>query len=139
MMYQKQKMGKLYVIEGMIGFTQLQEYQLTQEEEGSPFFVLQAEKDENVSFWVVEPFIFYPEYEFDLSESVKESLHINEQQDVSVLNIMTVRDNNQITVNLKAPLIVNVKTGQAKQIILKDDTYDLRQPLIPQQNKPVKK
>ncbi|QDX91582.1 flagellar assembly protein FliW [Brevibacterium sp. JNUCC-42] len=139
MMYQQEKMGKLYIIEGMIGFTHLHEFQLTQENPEMPFFSLQSLEEQGISFWVIDPFLFFKDYEFDLPLSVKEALEITEESQVVILSVMTVRGKGQITVNLKSPLVINVKNGKAKQFILQGDHYNLRQPLLLQKEKPVTK
>ncbi|MBM7591504.1 flagellar assembly factor FliW [Brevibacillus fulvus] len=47
-----------------------------------------------------------------------------------VLNIVTIRPEGQVTVNLKAPIVINLENRMAKQIILNDDKYTIRQPLF---------
>jgi flagellar assembly factor FliW len=128
---QKVELGKLFFEDGIPGFSHLQFFQLMQEEE-SPFFLIQSTEDKDVGFWVVDPFIFFPSYEFSLSPLTKEALKINESSPVAVFSIVTIRGNNQTTVNLKAPIVVNLSNRMGRQVILQEDSYSIRQQLIQQ-------
>jgi flagellar assembly factor FliW len=124
------KERKLYFEEGLPGFSQLRFFQLIQEEPDSPFFSLKSLEDEQVGFWLVDPFAFFKEYEFTLPDPVKTHLQIREDTPVFVVNVVTIRSEGQVTVNLKAPIIVNDTNGMAKQLILNDEQYEIRQPLF---------
>lgn len=116
--------------DGVPGFPQLRRFQLTTVEPDGPFFSLQSLEDEQIGFWAIDPFPFFPQYEFTLSEQVKAQLQIEEDTPVFVCNVVSIRDEGQITVNLKAPIVVNEATQMAKQIILNGDQYEIRQPLM---------
>lgn len=128
---QKVELGKLFFEDGIPGFSHLQFFQLMQEEE-SPFFLIQSTEDKDIGFWVVDPFVFFPSYEFSLSSVTKEALRINESSPVAVFSIVTIRENNQTTVNLKAPIVVNLSNRMGRQVILQEDSYSIRQQLIEQ-------
>lgn len=51
---------------------------------------------------------------------------LSNEKDAMVYNIITVRED-KITVNLAAPLIINVIKGVGKQIILSNTNYKVRQ------------
>jgi len=129
---QRVELGKLFFEEGLLGFSHLQFFQLVQEEE-SPFFLIQSTEVKDIGFWVINPFSFFPEYQFTLSDVSKEALHLSEESPVAVFSIVTIRDNTQATVNLKAPIVINLTNRMGKQIILQEDTYPIRQPLFGQQ------
>lgn len=128
---EKVEVGKLYFEEGLPGFQQLQFFRLVSEDTSSPFYILQSQEEGNqVEFWVVEPFVFFKDYEFDLSEQTKKQLRISDSTPVAVLNVVTVRPNGQVTVNLKAPIVINRENRMAQQIILNEEKYELRKPLF---------
>lgn len=129
---QQVELGKLFFEDGIPGFSHLQFFQLVQEEE-SPFFLIQSTEEKDVGFWVVNPFSFYPDYKFTLPEVSKEALHLDEESPVSVFSIVTIRGNNEATVNLKAPIVINLTNRMSKQVILQEDSYPIRQPLFKQQ------
>lgn len=129
---QQVELGKLFFEDGIPGFSHLQFFQLMQEEE-SPFFLIQSTEEKDIGFWVVNPFSFFPEYQFTLPDVSKEALRLSEESPVAVFSIVTIRGNNQATVNLKAPIVINLTNRMGKQIILPEDTYPIRQPLFAQQ------
>lgn len=116
--------------DGVPGFPQLSRFQMTQEDAGQPFFTLKSLEDDQVGFWLVDPFPFFPEYEFTLVDAVKKQLQIEEGTPLSVRTVITVRNEGDVTVNLKAPIIVNEDKALGKQIILNDENYGIRQPLF---------
>lgn len=130
---QQIELGKLFFEDGIPGFSQLQFFQLVQEEE-SPFYVLQSAEESNVSFWVINPFSFFPDYQFNLSPSIKNALRIDEESSIAIFNIVTVRESDQVTVNLKAPIVINLSNRMSKQVILQEEIYSIRQPLFAKQS-----
>jgi flagellar assembly factor FliW len=129
---QQIELGKLFFEDGIPGFSHLQFFQLMQEEE-SPFFLIQSTEEKGVGFWVVNPFAFFPDYQFTLPEVSKDALRIEDESIVAVFSIVTIRGNNQATVNLKAPIVLNLTNRMGKQVILQEDSYPIRQPLFEQQ------
>ncbi|RNB53854.1 flagellar assembly protein FliW [Brevibacillus gelatini] len=129
---QQVELGKLFFEDGIPGFSHLQFFQLMQEEE-SPFFLIQSTEEWEVGFWVIDPFSFFPDYKFELPGFVKDALRIDTEAEVAVFSIVTIRGNSHITVNLKAPLVVNLSNRMARQVILQEDSYSIRQPLFEQQ------
>ncbi|MED1952355.1 flagellar assembly protein FliW [Brevibacillus centrosporus] len=128
---QQVELGKLFFEDGIPGFSHLQFFQLMQEED-SPFFLIQSTEEKDVGFWVVDPFTFFPEYNFELSLVTKEALRAEEQSQIAVFSIVTIRGKDMATVNLKAPIIVNFSNRMGKQVILQEDAYSIRQPLFKQ-------
>ncbi|WP_409176044.1 flagellar assembly protein FliW [Brevibacillus fortis] len=129
---QQVELGKLFFEDGIPGFSHLQFFQLVQEEE-SPFFLIQSTEEKDVGFWVINPFSFFRTYEFLLSSVIKEALRIDEQTPIAIFSIITVRSDNQVTANLKAPIVVNLTNRMGKQIVLQEESYSIRQPLFEKQ------
>lgn len=122
----KIELAKLHFQEGLPGFPDLEWFSLMQEKQGNPFFSLHSLQDEHIGFWLIDPFAFFPLYEFTLDEQTKELLGITDHSQIFVANIMTMQPNGHPTVNLKAPIVVNKENCKAKQVILNDETYSLR-------------
>lgn len=127
------KEKKLYFEEGLPGFAHLRFYELNQTEVGSPFFSLQSIEDEQISFWLVNPFAFVKDYEFTLQELAKAQLQIQEETSIGVLTILTIRPEGTVTTNLKAPIVINQENGMAKQLILNEEQYNIRHLLFKKQ------
>ncbi|MFD1038881.1 flagellar assembly protein FliW [Virgibacillus byunsanensis] len=92
---------------------------------GNPLFqVLQSTQTSNTAFIVTNPYHFYQAYSFELDDAIIETLNLNDQKDVVVLAIITLRKPfDQSTINLKAPVIINANNGTGKQFILNTDDY----------------
>lgn len=124
------ELGKLFFEEGLPGFPQLQFFQLRQVDQDAPFFVLHSLEKEEIQFYVIDPFLYFKDYEFTLHDQVKQALRLNDESPVAVLNIITVRSDGQVTVNMKAPIVINQENRMAKQVILNDENYSVKQPLF---------
>lgn len=108
---------------GIPGFEQNKDY--VQIDSGDGLFAyLQSLTDPDLTFITSEPFNFFPEYEFQLSESAQEELAIDSEEQVAILNIVTIRSSTgELSMNLLAPIVLNKDTREAKQIILHDSHY----------------
>ncbi|GGA43672.1 flagellar assembly protein FliW [Paenibacillus physcomitrellae] len=117
--------GEVYHFsKGIPGFEQETEFALI-EVEDSPFCYLQSVKDQNIGFLLSDPFLFYPSYEFELSDAEAEELGIEGKLIVRCMvtlkNPMT-----DSTMNLLAPLVLNPENHSAKQIVLHQSGYQPR-------------
>ncbi|NTU31072.1 flagellar assembly protein FliW [Brevibacillus sp. HB1.1] len=126
---QRVELGKLFFEDGIPGFSHLQFFQLMQEEE-SPFFLMQSTEEVEIGFWVVNPFAFFSDYEFVLPDISKVALSIQEDTPKAVFTIVSIRESQQVSVNLKAPIVINLSNRMAKQVILQDERYSIHQPLF---------
>jgi len=115
----------------ILGFGELQKYVFIQSEEDQrPFEFLQSIEDENLTFIVTDPFAFFQEYEFQLDSNWIEALDVESEEEVQVLVIVTVRSTEDITCNLRAPIILNRARNIAAQIVLDHGSYSTKQPLL---------
>ena len=118
---------------GIPGFEDECEFALISGEE-APFSYLQSLNKSDLSFVVCDPFVFFPQYEFELSENEKEELEI--EQNVWVRCLITINQPiNQSTINLLGPIVFNPDRLLAKQVVLHRSSYKAKQALwISQQN-----
>jgi flagellar assembly factor FliW len=104
--------------------------------EADMFHVLQSTHDEEVAFVMTEPFQFFPDYDFQLDDATTKQLGLENGSDAAVYVILTMNDNvNHITANLQAPIIINTKNHQAKQVILNNLAYKTKHALFQPVNK----
>ena len=97
---------------------------------GSPYLLLRAVDDPDVGFVVVPPWVFYPDYEFDLDDASAERLGLSVSDDAIVLAVVTLRDRpEEATLNLLGPIVVNRHTHDAAQVVLPTSSYSVRAPL----------
>ncbi|HOV79650.1 MAG TPA: flagellar assembly protein FliW [Bacillota bacterium] len=109
---------------------EFKEFKFIALQENSAFYLLQSVLDEEICFILVDPFIFFPGYEFKLPEEDRNKIELQDIKDVAVFCIVNAsRGIKEATVNLCAPLVVNTAKRLARQIVLNDGGHNLRQPL----------
>lgn len=116
---------------GLPGFENLNKFILFTVEENEIFNVLHSTENEEVGLVVISPFIVFKDYEFKLSDEKIKELKISSPEDVLVLNTVTLSSSiKNITTNLKAPIIINIKERLGEQIIVDNDKYEIKHPLV---------
>ncbi len=117
--------------EGLIGISGNRRFILIEKEDLNPFVYLQSVDDPDFSLVVINPFLADNSYMIDIDPSDLEAIGAKEQEDFIVLSIVVLADRiEHITVNLKAPIIINVKSQKGKQIILQTLEYGVADPLV---------
>jgi flagellar assembly factor FliW len=112
---------------GIPGFEEFKKFALIVIDDG-PFSYLQSVEDKNISFMLADPFVFYPNYEFELPDEEALELGINGQ--IFIRSMLTLQKPlEDSTVNLLAPLVLNPANGKAKQVVLHQTVYQTRHPL----------
>ncbi|MBI4403472.1 MAG: flagellar assembly protein FliW [Deltaproteobacteria bacterium] len=113
--------------EGMLGFSKIHQYVLVERVDDSLFLWLQALKKPSVAFPLLEPQIFELNYKVELMDEDRRLLKLNTLNCAKVFAIITIpSDPMKMTANLKAPIVVNLKTRLAKQVILHNIDYPIR-------------
>ena len=121
---------KIVTIEqGIIGFPNLNHFTLifdSEKEEKSGIMWLQSLDDGEVAIPVLVPTELMPEYNPTVNNELLEGLGSLTPENIYVLVTVTVpKDIRRISVNLKAPIIVNTDTNRGCQLIVEDD-YEVR-------------
>lgn len=131
----KLKRSNLNFNQRIIGFEDLQYFALEEMEYESPYYLLKSEEQDGIEFVVVSPFTVYSDYEFQLSEDLLQQLEVTEPEDVLVLSLITLQKPFvNSTINLLAPLVVNINKGIGMQLILNEFKYPVNAPLFSNQN-----
>lgn len=121
---------------GLPGFVDETEYALLEIPGNDLFQTLQSTKTPELAFIVTDPYHFYQAYEFDLDNNVRDNLLIRQKNQVGVLTIVTLKSPfKNSTINLKAPLIININEKVAKQYILNTEDYSTKAPITPSHHK----
>jgi flagellar assembly factor FliW len=116
---------------GIPGFEDKKSFIVIPYDNQSPFFILQSTNDSDLAFVTVDVFTSHSDYSYDLSKNELESLRVSNSGDVLTLGIVTVKEEfKESTVNLAAPVVINIKEKLGKQIILVDSDLDVRTPLF---------
>ncbi|QEA00661.1 flagellar assembly protein FliW [Lysinibacillus fusiformis] len=116
---------------GLLGLEEERKFILLPIDADLPLAILQSVDRPEIGFVVAYPFAFKKDYSFDISEEDLEQLHLEKEEDVLTYSIVTMKDTFQdSTINLLAPLIINMKKKCGKQIVLQDSkSYPLRYPM----------
>lgn len=116
---------------GPLGFDEETEFTLVKHRDGRGFTWLQSLSDPDLAFVAVDPISFFTDYEIEISDADAERLDLTSEEDAMVLTIVTVdKDAAQVTANLAAPIVINSKNLMGAQIVLQDERYPIRHPLI---------
>lgn len=113
---------------GIPGFEKARNFIIIDSEDGeSPFKWLQCIDIPELALAVINPFFVRKDYDLELSDETVKGLEIKDESDVRVYSIVVVpEDITKMTMNLKAPLIVNSQNRMGEQIILDTDKYSVR-------------
>ena len=112
---------------GLIGFPELKKYILLDHDKESPFKWLQSLDDGAIAFVLINPLLFKPDYTVEVTEAEVSDLSLENEEDAVISVIITMPSNPQnMTANLKAPLVFNLKNRFGKQIILNSSEYTTR-------------
>ncbi len=117
--------------QGMIGFVSLRRYCLFDPADDMLITWLQSIDDPRIAFPVLEPSVFYQNYRVQLSPHELRDLNLGSLQSAAVLCVITIPDDtSQMTANMKAPIVVNVESRCARQVVLQDNAYAIRHPMF---------
>ena len=108
---------------GIVGFPELTDFALIHDaEKGNQGGIrwLQSVQEPNFAMPVVDPLVIRTDYNPSVDDELLKV--IGEGDNLLVLVTITVpTDLKKMSINLKAPLVVNVDTRKAVQVILEDD------------------
>jgi flagellar assembly factor FliW len=117
--------------EGLLGFADLRKFALLDDPSDEIFAWLQSCDAGAIAFPVLEPDIFTENYKVTLSKGDLEALKLKDQKDAHYFSIITIpEDPTQMTANMKAPIVINLKEKTARQCVLQDNNLAIREPIF---------
>lgn len=120
---------------GLPGFKELKEFIIFPLESNEDFSILHSIENIGIGLVLVSPFTILTDYEIKIPENYIKELEIDKPEDVVVLTTVTLSSNiENMTTNLKAPIIINIKEKLGEQLILDNDKYKIKQPLFKADN-----
>ncbi len=115
------------IVNGIIGFPDFHRYTLL--EYNPPFSWLHSVENAELAFVVVNAAEFGEGYQFPLPIGDRD-IDLQRDDDIAAVNLVSVRsDPSQTTVNLKAPVVVNLRTMLGRQMVLDDARFPVRMQL----------
>ncbi|NLS45012.1 MAG: flagellar assembly protein FliW [Firmicutes bacterium] len=125
-------MMELVCDEGLLGFEDVHNYRLVKAEEPGPFMWLEA-VGKDIRFIVADPKLFWEDYRPEIPGEVLKGIGIDSISDAKLYVIVTVpSDPLWATGNCFAPVVINEKSGQMRQALLRDSDYPLSAYLFPE-------
>lgn len=117
--------------QGIIGFPDLKRFMLIHDDENeSSISWLQSVDEPSFAMPVIDPLMIDAEYNPQIEDELLKPLSIVEGTEILVVTTITVpADITKMTVNLKAPIIINAENLKAAQLIVEDDKYEVRYPV----------
>jgi len=112
------------VLGGIIGFEHYTRFVILDFVKGSELRWLQSLNDPEVAFVICDPWYFFKDYDFELSDEDQKELEIESLEDVVAVAISTIpADVTMTTLNLISPIVINLKKMIGKQVILYNSSY----------------
>ncbi|MCC6764841.1 MAG: flagellar assembly protein FliW [Deltaproteobacteria bacterium] len=109
--------------QGLIGFPKARRFVILDHRPGSPFKWMLCLDDPDVAFAVAEPARLVPDYRAPLDLAAR--VLGTDAADVALFVIVTIPpDPLGMTVNLMAPVVVDVRTRRSRQLVLEDGRCD---------------
>ncbi|MCX7798710.1 MAG: flagellar assembly protein FliW [Fimbriimonadales bacterium] len=114
--------------DGMVGFPQWTRFVLVQTREGSPFRWLQSVEDPSLAFLLADPTAYCPDYAPELPDAVAAALGLTEQSPCLLLVTAAIPRGRpeDMTLNLAAPVLINMESRIGAQVILESEAYTMK-------------
>jgi flagellar assembly factor FliW len=115
---------------GLPGFEALRRFIVLAVAGQAGYVWLQSIDDLTVALPLCDPWTVFDDYEAPLPAYARQSLELDAPEDFCVLCVLVVpKDGIGITINLVAPIIVNLQTRTGRQITLENQRYAVRTPM----------
>jgi flagellar assembly factor FliW len=111
---------------GMPGFHTMKRFVIIEREEIWPFNCFQSLDDPDLSFYIMDPALFMPDYRIDMRQAFREAgWEGDDSEDVKLYVIVNTSAGvpEKITANLIGPLVVNFRRHEADQLVLHNSPY----------------
>jgi flagellar assembly factor FliW len=114
---------------GLIGFPDLRKFIVMPNKKAGPLFWIQSVDDPSFALVLTDPTNFFLDYLVMPDSVERRHLHIDENDPCYVLTVVTVPPNQEISLNLAAPILFSPKSNRAIQVILENAKYNSKTPL----------
>ncbi|MBI2245734.1 MAG: flagellar assembly protein FliW [Nocardioides sp.] len=119
------------LVRPMPGFGDLRRFALVRLDEAGDLCRLTSVEEPELSFLVVPPGRFFPDYAPAVDDDVLDELEIRSAEDVLLLVVLNAGTSlASTTANLAAPVLVNPAKRRGGQIVLDDTDLPLAAPLV---------
>jgi flagellar assembly factor FliW len=119
-----QKQDAVSFDDGIPGFPNEKKFVLLQNPEERPFIWMQSVTNPKLCFIVTSPFTLFPEYLPDVPDDELAGIGSPNSTELMLLTIVKFVNSKspEVHTNLKAPVIINLKKLQGRQVILNNES-----------------
>ena len=117
--------------QGIIGFPELKDFLLVHDSESEGGIRwMQSIQEPAFAMPVIDPLIVMPDYNPSIEDDLLIPLgNVNDDNTLVLVTITVPHDIENMTVNLKAPIVINGENRKANQIIAEDEKYPVKFPI----------
>lgn len=126
---------KTFVFEdGLVGLPELTRFLAVPHGDDSPFVWLQSLDSPDIAFLAVDPRVFVAEYVPAIRAADFKKIGLDNPDAAIVYTLVTIPQGrpNAMTLNLAGPILVNLETRRARQVVLDTDEWSVKHPAFPQ-------
>ena len=122
---------KITFPQGIIGFPDLKDFLLIHDSESKgEIRWMQSIQEPAFAMPVIDPLMVAADYNPSIEDELLKPLgDINEDNTLVLVTITVPHEIENMTVNLKAPIVINGENRKANQIIVEDDKYVVKFPV----------
>jgi flagellar assembly factor FliW len=115
---------------GLPGFAQLRRFLVLQIASQGGFIWLQSLDDVKIALPLGDPWSLFEDYDPRLPAYAKVALDLGSPEDFVLLCVVVVTENaEEMSMNLMAPIVINLKTRTGRQVMLENSEYTVRTPV----------
>lgn len=114
---------------GLLGFSSFTRYALLQPDEDAAFFWLQCIDAPELAFVVTDPSLWVRDYQVPIRREQMDELGLDKLENAQVFVILNKHDRT-LTGNLQGPLVINIVSRNAMQLVLADKRWTTRHEII---------
>jgi flagellar assembly factor FliW len=121
---------------GLIGFPDANNFIVLSHKPGTPFRWLQCVEEPVLAFLVAIPEYFVPDYAPTVDDKTARELGFTEETPKLLFATVSIPKGqpHDMTLNLAGPIVVNVESRQARQVVLEGDAYTIKHRVFEQAN-----
>ena len=114
---------------GLLGFSSFTRYAVLQPDEDAAFFWLQCIDAPELAFVVTDPSLWVRDYQVPIRREQMDELGLDKLENAQVFVILNKHDRT-LTGNLQGPLVINIVSRNAMQLVLADKRWTTRHEII---------
>lgn len=121
----------IHLSNGLLGFPHYTKFCLVDPGDDVLILWLQSLENPGIAFPILEPKVFKLDYTVRLSAQELRELKLENINHSAVFSVLTIpEDVAQMTANLKAPLVINLREKIAKQVVLQENEFSIKHPMF---------